>query len=91
MERETLPPGLVPTAQTSKGLIMGLRHVSYPIVGVQFHPESIMTRDGKDLLRNFLRLASEENEKRQRETREENREGTSEAGLAAAGGRAERG
>ena len=60
VERETLPPGLVPTAQTSTGLIMGLRHVSHPIVGVQFHPESIMTRDGKDLLRNFLRLAREE-------------------------------
>ena len=84
MERETLPPGLVPTAQTSKGLIMGLRHASYPIVGVQFHPESIMTRDGKDLLRNFLRLARDE-------TSEETREGTSEAGLATAGGGAERG
>jgi anthranilate synthase component 2 len=59
VERETLPPCLVPTAQTSKGLIMGLRHVDYPVVGVQFHPESIMTREGKDLLRSFLRLARE--------------------------------
>jgi GMP synthase-like glutamine amidotransferase len=77
VERESLPPGLVPTAQTSKGLIMGLRHASYPIMGVQFHPESIMTRDGKDLLRNFLRLARDENS-------EETRERTSEAGLATA-------
>jgi anthranilate synthase component II len=76
VERETLPPELVPTAQTSKGLIMGLRHVSHPIVGVQFHPESIMTREGKELLRNFLRLA---------------RAGTLEAGLATAGGGAGRG
>jgi len=57
VERESLPESLVPTAQTSKGLIMGLRHVSYPVIGVQFHPESIMTHSGKDLLRNFLRLA----------------------------------
>ena len=84
VERETLPPVLVPTAQTSKGLIMGLRHASFPIVGVQFHPESIMTRDGKDLLRNFLHLAREER-------REETKEETSEAGLATAGGGAERG
>jgi anthranilate synthase component II len=57
VERSTLPDELVPTAQTSTGLIMGLRHVRYPVMGVQFHPESIMTQGGKDLLRNFLRLA----------------------------------
>jgi anthranilate synthase component 2 len=57
VERSSLPDALVSTAQTSKGLIMGLRHVSYPVVGVQFHPESIMTTSGKDLLRNFLRMA----------------------------------
>lgn len=57
VERSSLPETLVSTAQTSKGLIMGLRHVSYPVVGVQFHPESIMTTSGKDLLRNFLRMA----------------------------------
>jgi anthranilate synthase/aminodeoxychorismate synthase-like glutamine amidotransferase len=57
VERSSLPDALVSTAQTSKGLIMGLRHVSFPVVGVQFHPESIMTTSGKDLLRNFLRMA----------------------------------
>jgi len=54
VERDSLPEELVPTAQTSTGLIMGLRHTRFPVVGVQFHPESIMTRPGKDLLRNFL-------------------------------------
>jgi anthranilate synthase component II len=56
VERETLPATLEITAETSDGLIMGLRHREYPIHGVQFHPESIMTRAGKDLLRNFLTL-----------------------------------
>ena len=44
------------TAWTDNGLIMGLRHKEYPIEGVQFHPESIMTGAGKDLLRNFLAM-----------------------------------
>ncbi|HVG96212.1 MAG TPA: aminodeoxychorismate/anthranilate synthase component II [Chloroflexota bacterium] len=57
VERSSLPETLISTAQTSKGLIMGLRHASYPVVGVQFHPESIMTTSGKDLLRNFMRMA----------------------------------
>jgi anthranilate synthase/aminodeoxychorismate synthase-like glutamine amidotransferase len=50
----TLPESLEVTAQTSAGIIMGLRHRSFPIHGVQFHPESIRTLVGKDLLRNFL-------------------------------------
>ncbi|HEU0026224.1 MAG TPA: aminodeoxychorismate/anthranilate synthase component II [Ktedonobacterales bacterium] len=54
VERATLPPELEITAETADGLIMGLRHRVYPIYGVQFHPESIMTAAGKDLLRNFL-------------------------------------
>jgi anthranilate synthase component II len=49
-----LPSELEVTAQTTDGIIMGLRHRTYPIEGVQFHPESIMTAVGKDLLRNFL-------------------------------------
>ncbi|HZC05226.1 MAG TPA: aminodeoxychorismate/anthranilate synthase component II [Ktedonobacterales bacterium] len=57
VERETLPGALEITAETADGLIMGLRHREYPIHGVQFHPESIMTRAGKDLLRNFLALS----------------------------------
>jgi anthranilate synthase/aminodeoxychorismate synthase-like glutamine amidotransferase len=56
VECTSLPADLVITAETSDGLIMGLRHRSYPIVGVQFHPESILTPVGKDLLRNFLAM-----------------------------------
>jgi anthranilate synthase/aminodeoxychorismate synthase-like glutamine amidotransferase len=54
VERATLPHALEITAETADGLIMGLRHRTYPVEGVQFHPESIMTPVGKDLLRNFL-------------------------------------
>jgi len=54
VERRTLPACLEITAQTTSGTIMGLRHRAYPVEGVQFHPESIMTSVGKDLLRNFL-------------------------------------
>ena len=55
VERATLPNELEITAETADGLIMGLRHLTYPIEGVQFHPESILTPAGKDLLRNFLK------------------------------------
>jgi anthranilate synthase/aminodeoxychorismate synthase-like glutamine amidotransferase len=54
VERPSLPDELEITAETADGLIMGLRHRTYPIEGVQFHPESILTPVGKDLLRNFL-------------------------------------
>ena len=53
--RDGLPDCLEVSAWTENGLIMGLRHREYPIEGVQFHPESIMTEVGKELLRNFLR------------------------------------
>ncbi|HLY31796.1 MAG TPA: aminodeoxychorismate/anthranilate synthase component II [Ktedonobacterales bacterium] len=56
VERASLPASLEIIAETDDGLIMGLRHREYPITGVQFHPESIMTGAGKDLLRNFLDL-----------------------------------
>ena len=52
--RDTLPPELEVTAWTDSGVVMGLRHSEYPIEGIQFHPESIMTQSGKELLRNFL-------------------------------------
>jgi len=54
VERSTLPAELKVTASTVDGLIMGLRHRSYPVEGVQFQPESIMTPMGKELLCNFL-------------------------------------
>ena len=57
VKRETLPACLEITAETDEKEIMGLRHKEHPIWGVQFHPESILTKPGKDLLRNFLKLA----------------------------------
>lgn len=54
VKRETLPDCLEITAETDAGEIMGLRHKQYPIEGVQFHPESIITEHGRTLLRNFL-------------------------------------
>ncbi len=51
---EPLPPELQPTAFTREGELMGLRHKAYPIYGVQFHPESILTPAGKQILKNFL-------------------------------------
>ncbi|MEN2994515.1 MAG: aminodeoxychorismate/anthranilate synthase component II [Thermodesulfovibrio sp.] len=56
VERETLPECLTVSAWTSNGIIMGIRHKEYAVEGVQFHPESILTKVGKDLLKNFLRL-----------------------------------
>ncbi len=52
--RDTVPPELEITAWTDSGVIMGLRHKTHPVEGIQFHPESIMTQTGKELLRNFL-------------------------------------
>ncbi|MCS6887054.1 MAG: aminodeoxychorismate/anthranilate synthase component II [Chloroflexus sp.] len=54
VRRDDLPADLEVTAWTDDGLIMGLRHRSWPVEGVQFHPESIMTEGGKQMLANFL-------------------------------------
>ena len=54
VDQSTLPKTLKITAKTKEGEIMGLEHMSLPIWGVQFHPESILTTHGKDLLKNFI-------------------------------------
>jgi len=56
VERKTFPKALKITAETKDKEIMGLQHKAYPIYGVQFHPESILTVEGKKLLKNFLDL-----------------------------------
>ena len=60
VERESLPDCLEVTAWTEEGEIMGLRHKEYAIEGVQYHPESIMTEDGKQLLKEFILLYCKE-------------------------------
>ena len=56
VKRETFPACLEITAETPEGEIMGLKHRELPIYGVQFHPESILTLEGKHILKNFLAL-----------------------------------
>lgn len=58
VEETSLPSELTITARTSDGTVMALAHRQHPVVGVQFHPESILTRGGYELLANFLRLAN---------------------------------
>jgi anthranilate synthase component 2 len=59
VERDSLPPVFEITAQTEDGVIMGIRHRELDVFGIQFHPESILTPTGKDLLANFLSLTAD--------------------------------
>jgi para-aminobenzoate synthetase component 2 len=56
IKKDTLPDCLEITAETDEGEIMGVRHKDYPIWGVQFHPESILTENGRAIVKNFLKL-----------------------------------
>jgi len=55
VDAPTVPSELLPTATTGDGMIMAMRHAELPVVGLQFHPESVLTDDGLKLLKNFLR------------------------------------
>ncbi len=56
VERDTLPDCLEISAETAEGEVMGFRHKRWPVEGIQFHPESILTPGGKRIIRNFLKL-----------------------------------
>jgi anthranilate synthase/aminodeoxychorismate synthase-like glutamine amidotransferase len=58
VEKSSVPDELVVTAWTADGIVMGLRHARHPTYGVQFHPESVLTKEGKKILANFIRRAS---------------------------------
>ena len=56
IEKNTLPKDFIVTAYTQDGIIMGVKMKNFPLYGVQFHPESILTGEGKKILNNFLKL-----------------------------------
>jgi anthranilate synthase component 2 len=54
VERESLPDELAVTAETADGVVMGVAHIRHPVFGIQFHPESVLTEHGMEIIRNFL-------------------------------------
>ncbi|MCQ9205476.1 MAG: aminodeoxychorismate/anthranilate synthase component II [Omnitrophica bacterium] len=56
IDKKTLPKNLTITAYTEGGIIMGIKMINFPLYGVQFHPESILTGEGKNILKNFLQI-----------------------------------
>jgi len=56
IERSSLPESLQITSETKDGVIMGVRHINFPIEGIQFHPESVMTFEGENLIKNWIEL-----------------------------------
>ncbi len=62
IEKDTVPPDFYVTARTENDIIMGIRHKTLPIEGGQFHPESVMTKEGKKILQNFLNMAKQKQE-----------------------------
>jgi anthranilate synthase/aminodeoxychorismate synthase-like glutamine amidotransferase len=67
VERSSLPACLEISAETEQGEIMGIRHKEYPMEGIQFHPESVLTPNGKRLLKNFLTMINESTDKDRKE------------------------
>ena len=56
VEKKSLPDELEISAETNDGIIMGIRHKKYPVEGIQFHPESILTSEGETIIKNWLKL-----------------------------------
>ena len=79
-EAESIPEGLKITARTPDGEVMAVEHREFPVYGVQFHPESVLTPEGRKIMENFLRGFGEEQDKAGQDRAEQNRAGQNKAG-----------